>query len=112
MMPAITKTGEGIDKTIAPPQLRARIESGEDILLLDLRKQEDFDADPILLQGAVKLDPSKVSTWEDLVAGKPNTVIYCARGGSISQSVQKHFEQKGMTIPYLEGGLAAWKSLE
>ena len=101
-----------MDKTISPAQLRSRIESGEDILLLDLRKQEDFDADPVLLQGAVKLDPSKVSTWEDLVAGKPNTVIYCARGGSISQSIQKHFEQKGIAIPYLEGGLAAWKSLE
>lgn len=111
-VPAITKTGEVMDKTISPAQLRSRIESGEDFLLLDLRKQEDFDADPVLLQGAVKLDPSKVSTWEDLVAGKPNTVLYCARGGGISQSIQKHFEQKGMTVPYLEGGLAAWKNLE
>jgi len=101
-----------MDKTISSAQLRSRIESGEDILLLDLRKQEDFDADPVLIPGAVKLDPSKVAEWEDVVSGKADTVIYCARGGSISQTIQKHFEQKGISVPYIEGGFEAWKSIE
>ncbi|MHC1792054.1 rhodanese-like domain-containing protein [Solidesulfovibrio sp.] len=100
-----------MDKTISPAQLRSRIESGEGITLLDLRKQADFDADPVLIPGAVKLDPSKVAEWEDMVLGKTNTVIYCARGGSISQSIQQHFEQKGIRVPYLEGGFDAWKNL-
>ena len=80
--------------------------------MLDLRKQADFDVDPVLIPGALKLDPSKVSEWEDIVSGKANTVIYCARGGSISQTIQEHFERKGIRVPYLEGGFEAWKSIE
>ena len=109
--PRETKMGDGMNKTITPAELRSRIESGENITLLDLRKQADFDADPVLIPGAVKLDPSKVAEWEDIVPGKANTVIYCARGGSISQSIQKHFEQKGISVPYIEGGFEAWKSI-
>jgi len=102
---------EAMKKTITPTELRSRIESGESFTLLDLRKQADFDADPVLIPGAVKLDPSKVAEWEDIVPGKANAVMYCARGGSISQSIQKHFEQKGVSIPYIEGGFEAWKSI-
>ncbi|WP_043637095.1 thiosulfate sulfurtransferase GlpE [Desulfovibrio sp. TomC] len=99
-----------MNKTITPMELRAEIQSGENIILLDLRKQVDFDAAPELIPGAVKLDPAQVETWDATIPTDKKIVIYCARGGAISQSVQQHFANKGVKVPYLEGGYAAWKA--
>jgi len=103
--------GDIVNKTITPAELRSRIESGESITLLDLRKQEDFEAAPVLIPGAVKLDPAKVAEWEGTMPPDGNVVIYCARGGSISQSVQQRFSNRGMDVPYVEGGYEAWKKI-
>lgn len=96
--------------TISAAELRADIESGETITLLDLRKQVDFEAEPELIPGAVKLDPAQVGDWGHTITPDQKVVIYCARGGSISQSVQQHFANHGVEVPYLEGGYAAWKN--
>ena len=96
--------------TISAADLRAEIESGKNITLLDLRKQVDFDADPELIPGAVKLDPALFGDWGHTITPDQKVVIYCARGGSISQSVQQHFADQGLEVPYLEGGYAAWKA--
>ncbi|MHC1710894.1 MAG: rhodanese-like domain-containing protein [Solidesulfovibrio sp.] len=99
-----------MNKTISATELKAELESGENMTLLDLRKQVDFDADPELIPGAVKLDPAQVGDWGHTITPDQKVVIYCARGGSISQSVQQHLANQGLEVPYLEGGYAAWKS--
>lgn len=100
-----------MNNTVTAEELRIRIESGENIILLDLRKQEDFEANPQLIPGAVKLDPSRMDQWEGTVPAGDNVVIYCARGGSISQSVQQRFKKMGRDIPYVEGGYEAWNKV-
>jgi rhodanese-related sulfurtransferase len=35
-------------------------------------------------------------------------VLYCVRGGSVSQSVQKQLTEAGVKAKYLEGGLEAF----
>jgi len=99
-----------MNTVISSEALRDRIESGENIKLLDVRKQGDFEADPELIPGAVKLDPAQVGDWGKTITSDQTVVIYCARGGSISQSIQQHFKEKGMDVPYIEGGYAAWKT--
>ena len=37
-------------------------------------------------------------------------VIYCARGGSISNSVLDHLLGQGVKTRYIEGGIEAWKA--
>lgn len=99
-----------MNKTISPEELRARIDSDEKITLLDLRRQADFDAAPELIAGAEKLDPAKVEDWERTINPDKKVVIYCARGGAISQSVQQRLEQQGVDVSYVEGGFEAWKN--
>lgn len=96
--------------TITAEELNRRIESGEKLTVYDLRRQADFEADPELLPGAVRMDPAKVEEWADSLPKDQRAVIYCARGGSISKSTQEALAGQGLDVPYLEGGHAAWKA--
>ena len=98
--------------TISWAEVAERLKSGEKIKLLDLRKQADFEAAPELFPGAIKLDPAQVEQWEASLGAAEKVVIYCARGGSISQSIQQRLEQRLGDVSYVEGGYEAWRKLK
>ena len=76
--------------------------------LLDVRRKTDREAAPGMIPGAVWRDPEQVEQWAGEIAKDTRTVIYCARGGSVSQSVSNTLLKKGITVAYLDGGLKAW----
>ena len=78
------------------------------VTLLDVRRPADREATPAMIPGAVWRDPAAVDTWADGLPGSACTVIYCARGGSVSQSVSKQLRGKGLAVAYLHGGIQAW----
>lgn len=78
------------------------------ITLLDVRRKTDREASPDMIPGAVWRDPEQVEQWAGEIAKDPRTVIYCARGGSVSQSVSNTLLKKGLAVAYLDGGLKAW----
>lgn len=78
------------------------------MILLDVRRKTDADANPQCIAGAVYRDPEKINEWvKDLPAGKP-AVVYCVKGGSVSQSVTEHLRSEGIEAVFLEGRLKAW----
>lgn len=91
--------------TIDVKQLKSRIAEGA-ITLLDIRRKADYEAAPGVIPGAVWRDPEQVDQWRGEVSG--GAVIYCVRGGSVSQSVCKQLREADIDATYLEGGLAAW----
>lgn len=78
------------------------------VTLLDIRRKTDHEAAPGMIPGAVWRDPEQIAQWADEVAKESRTVIYCARGGSVSQSVSNTLQKKGLAVAYLDGGLKAW----
>jgi len=54
-------------------------------------------------------DPAAVEQWLPTLPVQQEVVIYCARGGSVSQSVQKQLAEAGIKARYLEGGIEAFK---
>jgi rhodanese-related sulfurtransferase len=91
--------------TIDVKQLKSRIAEGA-ITLLDVRRKADYEAAPTTIPGALWRDPEQVDQWRAELTGP--TVLYCVRGGSVSQSVCKQLGEAGIDAAYLEGGLAAW----
>jgi rhodanese-related sulfurtransferase len=78
-------------------------------VVIDVRRKGDFEADKSLIPGAQWKDPQQVDIWsEELPRGKA-VVVYCVRGGSVSQSVAKELTEKQIQVSFLEGGFAAWK---
>lgn len=78
------------------------------VLLLDVRRKADREADPRKIPGAVCHDPEKIDEWSDDLPKDRQMVIYCVRGGSVSQSVGKRLLAKGLNVAYLHGGMKAW----
>lgn len=89
-------------------ELSKRLSSGGQVTLLDVRRQADADADPRCIAGAAYRNPEQIDEWiKGLPAGKP-AVVYCVKGGSVSQSVTERLRKEGIAAVFLEGGLKAW----
>lgn len=92
-------------QTLDVKQLKSRIAEGK-TALLDVRRKSDYEAAPATIPGAIWRDPEQIDQWRSEVSG--SVVLYCVRGGSVSQSVCKQLGEAGIDATYLEGGLAAW----
>jgi len=55
-------------------------------VLVDVRIDEDYDADPRLLPASSRRDFKAVSTWAAEFAGR-HVVVICQRGQKLSQGV-------------------------
>ena len=82
-------------------------ESG--VTLLDVRRKGDYEVSPHQIPGAQWRDPEKIDSWiNELPAGR-KTVVYCVKGGSVSQSVTDRLRREGHDAVYLAGGLKSWE---
>lgn len=95
-------------RIIDVPQLKGMMQAQGSVTLLDVRRKADHEAAPGMIPGAVWQDPEQIAQWADEVAKNTPTVIYCARGGSVSQTVSNALQERGLAVAYLDGGLKAW----
>ncbi len=79
-----------------------------DVTLLDVRRKTDYDSSPAIIPGARWRDPEKIDQWRAELAAGRSTVVYCVKGGPVSQSVTDRLRQEGFEVFYLKGGLKAW----
>jgi len=96
--------------TVTPEELEAMIKEKDPPLLLDVRRASDRENDPSMVPGAEWKDPEKVMEWGQELGSK-EVVVYCARGGSVSRSVQERLRELQVNVRFVSGGLEAWKKL-
>ena len=78
------------------------------LTLLDVRRKADYEASPAKIPGSRWRDPEMIDRWcAELTAG-PTTVVYCVKGGPVSQSVTDRLRREGCDAFYLKGGLKVW----
>ncbi len=98
-----------MSRTITPDDLKPLVES-KSVTVLDVRRQNDFDADGVKLPGAQWRNPEQLAEWSKGIPKDREVVIYCARGGSVSNSVLDHLLGQGLKARFIEGGIEAWKT--
>lgn len=102
-----------MEKVIKTEELKSIIQqnSGEnqDIVLFDVRRKSDYDAEPNMISGATWQDPEKIEDWSKTIPDNKQVVIYCVKGGSVSKSVSEYLNNKQIKTSYLEGGIKAWQ---
>lgn len=98
-----------MSRTITPNDLKPLIEV-KSVTVLDVRRQNDFDADKATLPGAQWMNPEQMAEWSKSLTKDREVVIYCARGGSVSNSVLDHLLALGVPARFIEGGIEAWKA--
>lgn len=77
-------------------------------LVVDVRRPPAFDADPLMIAGAVRRDHDAVEKWAGTLARGQRVVAYSVHGHEVSQGVAKALRSRGIDARYLEGGAAAW----
>ncbi len=63
---------------ISPEELKRKIESGEDLLIVDLRHPLEFDADPVLIPGAVRWNAEEVAQRRVRLPPNKEIILYCS----------------------------------
>ena len=95
-----------MERTIKPQVLKANLDA---VTLIDVRRKSDLDMDPSKLPGATWYDPEQIETWAAQLPKEKEVVLYCVRGGSVSNSVLDTLLSKGINARFIEGGIVAWK---
>lgn len=98
-----------MSRTITPTDLKSLVEK-KAVTVLDVRRQIEFAADTVTLPGAQWSNPEQMTEWSKTLPKDKEVVIYCARGGSVSNSVLDHLLAQGVPARYIEGGIEAWKA--
>jgi len=93
--------------TISAQKLWRRIGRPDAPVLVDVRSDEDFAADPDLVPGAHRRDASSVADWAGGFAGA-SVVAICRRGHKLSHGAAAWLRQAGAAAEVLDGGVEAW----
>ncbi|MER8612244.1 chromate resistance protein [Mesorhizobium sp. M0142] len=76
--------------------------------IIDVRINDDYNADPRLLPGSIRCDFKTVATWAGEFTGQQVTVV-CQQGKKLSQGVAAWLRHEGIAAESLEGGFEAWR---
>lgn len=93
--------------SISPDKLGRLIGTPGCPILVDVRTDADFAADPKLIPTAIRRSHQNVAEWASLYAGK-SVVAICSRGKKISEGVAAWLRVIGSTANILDGGMEAW----
>ncbi|RAH97358.1 sulfurtransferase [Acuticoccus sediminis] len=78
-------------------------------VIVDVRTDDDFAAQPGLIPGARRRPALQVAGWAAEAAGAP-AVIVCQQGLKLSHGVAAWLRHEGTPAEVLEGGFEAWRA--
>ncbi len=97
------------ERTIVPKELMSLMDRGDPVVLIDVRRKDDYSADPQMIPNADWKDPNLVAQWSDELPKNKKVIVYCVHGGSVSNAVLDHLLAREIKACYIEGGMTAWK---
>lgn len=95
-----------MERTIKAQDLKANLNG---VTLIDVRRKADLENDTTQLPSAAWHDPEQIETWAAQLPKDKEVVLYCVRGGSVSNSVLDNLRSKNINARFIEGGIVAWK---
>jgi rhodanese-related sulfurtransferase len=78
-------------------------------IIIDVRAQDEFAADPRLIPGAQHRDAQALTKLADGLE-RQAVVIVCQEGSQLSQGASAWMRHQGIDAQTLEGGFAAWRA--
>ena len=93
---------------ITPAELKALLDEGSDVRVLDVRLVEDRTPVEHSITGAEWRDPKEVAHWQSEIGDDETVVVYCVYGHRVSQGVCAALSERGLRVSYLEGGIVGW----
>jgi rhodanese-related sulfurtransferase len=107
--PQMVAEAAALIPAVRPPELKARLDAGERIVLIDVREPNEWVGG--MIPGA---HPIPRGVLEPQVDGKlpldATVVLYCAAGGRSALAARSLHEMGFTKVENLEGGFGAWAS--
>jgi rhodanese-related sulfurtransferase len=95
--------------SVRPPELKARLDAGEQVVVIDVREPNEWAGG--MIPGA---HPIPRGVLEPQVDGRlprdATVVLYCAAGGRSALAARSLHEMGFSRVENLEGGFGAWSS--
>ena len=95
----------------APRSIKATEFNPDTALVFDVRRESDYAASSEIIPGALWKNPEKIDAWIGALPRTMDVVVYCVRGGSVSNSVVDRLQAEGVKARFIEGGIEAWKAV-
>lgn len=77
ILPIIAHAADGGVPRITKEELKAKIEKGEDILILDVRTGASFNNSKVKIKGAMRMSPDEVDVWSKNLPKDKKVITYC-----------------------------------
>ena len=95
---------------VSVAELQAMLNRGEEIIILDVRLDEDLAKAADTLPGALRRKPEEVGIWANDLPGGRSVVAFCVYGFHVSRDAVAAMRDKGVNARSLSGGVAAWRA--
>lgn len=76
-------------------------------VVIDVRSDDDFAADPRLIPGSIRRGNRAIADWGKAFQGR-SVVVICKNGLELSQAVAAWLRHDGIQAKHLAGGFEAW----
>lgn len=95
---------------IKPEELKTMLDTNEQVMILDLRDQLDFDLNPNLIPTALRMEPSELEERYGELPLDMDVVLYCTcPNQATSARAAKRLHRHGLTrVRPLHGGFQGW----
>ena len=95
--------------SISPDKLFRLIGTPSAPAIIDVRTDEDLDADPRLIPGALRRSHRDVNDWASSLLGQ-SVVVICHKGQKLSEGTAAWLRHGSIAAEILEGGQVAWNA--
>jgi membrane protein DedA with SNARE-associated domain/rhodanese-related sulfurtransferase len=96
---------------ITPEELKQRLDAREDVVIVDLRHELEFDVEPETISGAVHMDPADLEEAIDVIPRDREIVLFCScPNEATAAQMALRLRSQGITrIRPLAEGLDGWR---
>jgi rhodanese-related sulfurtransferase len=77
-------------------------------LIIDVRREDEYLAQPRLIPGALRGHPDHVGRWARTLPRTRPIAVCCARGDQVSRSVAETLARLGYPASFVQGGFEEW----
>lgn len=95
---------------VSPTELKALLDAGADIKVLDVRRREDRVDAAHPIPGAEWRDPERIDEWSRELDANDDVIVYCVKGHSVCRGARDFLLERGLQARIVEGGIRAWEA--
>ena len=96
-------------RVISHADLKKTLETPGSVIILDLRRNDDYNKDTLTMPTSRRFDPDKIAEWSGALPKDKEILLFCAHGRSISNAAVDYLTKNGYKARLIAGGFDSWK---